>query len=133
MGSTTLLQVLMPRPSAQGALGQRQGSVAAPPIPLASYFTIEYFLVVDLQVLICVFAFLSPAAEMPRTSASGDDAAVEQTVPSTTVDPSSGIGATHSASSSDVNKTVDAGKLAVIAKPARKFGIKGFALIRAPA
>ena len=69
---------------------------------------------------------------MPRTSASGDDAAVEQTVPSTTVDPSSGIGATHSASSSDVNKTVDAGKLAVIAKPARKFGIKGFTLIRAP-
>ena len=70
---------------------------------------------------------------MPRTSPSGDDTVVGQTVPSTTVDPSSGIGATHSASSSDVNKTVDAGKLAVIAKPARKFGIKGFALIRAPA
>ena len=68
---------------------------------------------------------------MPRTLASGDDAAVEQTVPSTTVDPSSGIGATHSASRSDVNKTVDAGKLAMIAEPARKFGIKGFALIRA--
>ena len=45
---------------------------------------------------------------------SGDDTAVGQTVPSTTVDPSSGIGATHSASSSDVNKTVDAGKLAMI-------------------
>ena len=70
---------------------------------------------------------------MSRTSASGDDVAVEQTVPSTTVDPSSGIGATHSVSSSNVNKTVDAGKLAVIAKPARKFGIKEFALIRAPA
>ena len=68
---------------------------------------------------------------MPRTSAYGDDAAVEQTVPSTTVDPSSGIGATHSVSSSDIDKTVDAGKLVVIAKPARKFGIKGFALIRA--
>ena len=68
---------------------------------------------------------------MPRTSASGDDVVVEQTVPSTTVDSSSGIGATHSASSSNINKTVDAGKLAVIAKPARKFGIKGFALIRA--
>ena len=66
---------------------------------------------------------------MPRTSASGDDDAVEQTVPSTMVDPSSGIGATHSASRSDVNKTVDAGKLAVITKPARKFGVKGFALI----
>ena len=69
---------------------------------------------------------------MPRTSASGDDAVVGQTVPSTTVDPSSRIGATHSASSSDVNKTDDAGKLAMITKPARKFGIKGFALIRAP-
>ena len=56
---------------------------------------------------------------------------MEQTVPSTPVDPSSRIGATHSTSSSDVNKTVDAGKLAVIAKPAHKFGIKGFALIRA--
>ena len=69
---------------------------------------------------------------MPRTSASGDAAAVEQTIPSTTVDPSSGIGATHSASSSDVNITGDAGKLAMIAKPARRFGVKGFALIRAP-
>jgi len=86
-----------------------------------------------LQVLIRVFDFPSPAAKMPQTSASGDDAAVEQTVPSTTVDPSSGIGATHSASSFDINKTVDAGKLAMIAKPARKFGIKEFALIRAPA
>ena len=90
---------------------------------VASYFAIEYFLVVDLQVLICVFAFPSPAAKMPWTSASGDDAAVEQTVPSTTVDPSS----------ADVNKTIDAGKMAVIAKPARKFGIKGITLIRAPA
>ena len=70
---------------------------------------------------------------MPRTSASGDDTAVGQTVPSTTVDPSSRIGSTHSASSSDVNKTVDAGKLAMITKPARRFGIKEFALIRAPA
>ena len=63
----------------------------------------------------------------------GDDTAVGQTVPSTTMDPSSGIGATPSASSSDVDKTVDAGKLAVITKPAHKFGIKEFALIRAPA
>ena len=70
---------------------------------------------------------------MPRTSASGDDAVVGQTVPSTTVDPSSGIGATPSASSFDADKTVDAGKLAMIAKPARRFGIKEFALIRAPA
>ena len=99
---------------------------------MASYFAIEYFLVVDLQVLICVFAFSSPAAKMPRTSPSGDDTAVGQTVSYTTVDPSSGIGATLSASSSDINRIVDAGKLAMIAKPARKFGIKGFALIRAP-
>ena len=70
---------------------------------------------------------------MPRTSPSGDDTAVGQTVPSTIVDPSNGIRATHSASSFDINKTVDADKLAMIAKPARKFGIKGFALIRAPA
>ena len=70
---------------------------------------------------------------MPRASVSGDDTAVGQTVPSTTVDPSSGIRATHSASSSDINKTVDAGKLVVITKPAHKFGIKEFALIRAPA
>ena len=70
---------------------------------------------------------------MPRTSSSGDDTAVGQTIPSTTLDPSSWIGATPSASSSDVDKTIDAGKLAVIAKLARKFGIKEFALIRAPA
>ena len=79
-----------------------------------------------------MFSFPSLAAKMPRTSPSGDDTAVGQTVPSTTVDPSSGIGATHSASSSNVNKTVDAGKLAMITKPARRFGIKEFALIRAP-
>ena len=61
---------------------------------------------------------------MPRIVSSGDDIVVGQTVPSATVDPSSGIGATHSSSSSDINKTVDAGKLAMIAKPARRFGIK---------
>ena len=60
---------------------------------------------------------------MPRIVSSGDDTVVGQAVPSTIVDPSSGIGATPSVSSSDVNKTVDAGKLAVITKPARKFGI----------
>ena len=69
---------------------------------------------------------------MPRIVSSRDDIVVGQTVPSTTVDPSSVIGATPSESSPDVDKTVDAGKLAVITKPSRKFGIKGFALIRAP-
>ena len=70
---------------------------------------------------------------MPRIVSSRDDIVVGQTVPSTTVDPSSGIGATPSASSSDVDKTIDAGKLDVITKPACKFGIKGFTLIRAHA
>ena len=76
--------------------------------------------------------FQSPVAKIPRMLSSGDDTAVGQTVPSTIVDPSSGIGATHSASSFDINKNVDVGKLVVITKPARKFGIKEFALIRAP-
>ena len=70
---------------------------------------------------------------MPWIVLSGDDIVVGQTVPSAIVDPSSGIGATPSVSSSDADKTVDAGKLAMITKPARKFGIKEFALIRAPA
>ena len=69
---------------------------------------------------------------MPRIVSSGDDIVVGQTVPSTTVDPSSGIGATPSTSNSEVDKTIDAGKLAMIKKPARKFGIKGLTLIRAP-
>ena len=69
---------------------------------------------------------------MPRISASGDDTVVEQTVPSTIVDPSSGTGATPSASSSDVNIAGDKGKQALVVKPARKFGIKGLALRRAP-
>ena len=69
---------------------------------------------------------------MPWISSSGDDIVVEQTVPSTTVDPSSGTGATLSASSSDVNKVIDAGKQAIVVKPASKFGVKGLALRRAP-
>ena len=69
---------------------------------------------------------------MPRISSSGDDTVVERTVPSTTVDPSSGTGATPSVSSSDVNKVIDAGKQAIIVKPAHKFGIKGLALRCSP-
>ena len=60
---------------------------------------------------------------MPRIVSSGDDIVVGQTVPSTTVDRSSGIGATPSANSSDVDKTIDVGKLAVITKPARINGL----------
>jgi len=69
---------------------------------------------------------------MPRTSASGDDAVVGQTVPSTTVDSSKGTGTTHPASSSNVDKAGDAGKQAVIVKPSSKFGVKVLALKRAP-
>ena len=69
---------------------------------------------------------------MPLIVSSGDDIVVGQTIPSTTVDPSSGIGATPSTSYFEVDKIIDAGKLAVITKPARKFGIKGFTLIRGP-
>jgi len=85
-----------------------------------------------LQVLICVFAFSSPAAKIPRTSASGDDNVVGQTVPSTAVDSSKGTGTALSESSSDVNKAIDTGKQAIVVKPARKFGIKDIALKRAP-
>ena len=69
---------------------------------------------------------------MPRTSASGDDAVVGQTVPSITMDSSKGSGTTHPASSSSVDKASDAGKQAVIVKPARKFGVKALALKIAP-
>ena len=69
---------------------------------------------------------------MPRISSSGDDTAVGQTVPSTTVDPSSGTGTTLSVSSSNVNVTGDVGKRAMVVKPACKFGIMGLTLIRAP-
>ena len=69
---------------------------------------------------------------MPWISASGDDTVVGQSVPSTIVDPSSGTGASSLVSSSDVNKIINAGKRAIVVKPARKFGIKGLALRRAP-
>ena len=69
---------------------------------------------------------------MPWTSASGDDAVVRQTVPSTTVDSSKGTRTALSVSSSDVNKAIDTGKQAIVVKPARKFGIKYLALKRAP-
>ena len=69
---------------------------------------------------------------MPRTSASGDDTVVGQSVPSTIVDPSKGTGTTFSASSSDVNKAVDAGKQAIITRPTRKLGAKKLSIKRAP-
>ena len=69
---------------------------------------------------------------MPQISSSGDDTVMGQTVPSPIVDLSSGTGATPSVSSSDVNRVIDAGKQAIVVKPARKFGVKGLALRRAP-
>ena len=47
---------------------------------------------------------------MPRTSASGDDVVVGQTVPSTIVDSLKGTGTTHPACSSNIDKAGDAGK-----------------------
>ena len=47
---------------------------------------------------------------MPRTSASGDDAVVGQTIPSTTVDSSKGTRTTLPASSSIVDKAGDVAK-----------------------
>ena len=76
--------------------------------------------------------FPSPAAKMPRTSASGDDTAVGQTIPSTIVDLLKGNGTTLPTSSSNVDKADDAGKQTLVVKSARKFGIKGLALRRAP-
>ena len=55
---------------------------------------------------------------MSRTSSCGDDAMVGQTVPSTTVDPSKGTRTTLPASSSNVDKAGDAGKQAIITRPA---------------
>ena len=69
---------------------------------------------------------------MPRTSSYRDDAVVGQSVPSTIVDSSKETGTTHPTSSSNVDKASDAGKQALIVKPARKFVIKGLALKRAP-
>ena len=57
---------------------------------------------------------------------------VGQAVPSTIADLSKGTGTTLPVSSSNVDKADDAGKQALVVKPARKFGIKGLALKRAP-
>ena len=69
---------------------------------------------------------------MPWTSASEDDAVVGQTIPSTTMDPSKGTRTTLPVSSSNVQNAGDAGKQAVILRPARKWGVKRLSLKRAP-
>ena len=61
---------------------------------------------------------------MPRNTASGDDAVVGQTVPSTTADPSKGTGTTRPASSSNVSDAGNTGGNAVIVKPPPKFGVR---------
>ena len=68
---------------------------------------------------------------MARTSPSGDDTVVGQSVPSTIVDPSKGTGTTLPASSSNVDNAGDTGSQAVIVRPTRKFGIKKLAVKRA--
>ena len=68
---------------------------------------------------------------MPRTTASGDDAVVGQTVHSITVDPSKGIGTTRPASSSNVHDAGDTGAKAVIVRPTRKFGMRKLSVMRA--
>ena len=126
----------IPKLGIHGVLDLWRGSVPAPPKLLA---TGKWLVVLQSSTYVCrftsldfCFAFLSPAAKMPWTSASGDDTMVGQSVPSTMVDPSKETETVHSASSSNVNITVDAGKRAMIVKPARKFDLKGIALKRAP-
>ena len=69
---------------------------------------------------------------MARTSPSGDDTVVGQTVPSTAVDPSKGTGTTLPASSSNVETAGNTGKQAVVVRSSRKLGAKKLAFKRAP-
>ena len=64
---------------------------------------------------------------MPRTTASGDDAMVGQTITSTTADPPKGTGTTRLASSSNTNAARIMGGKAVIVRPPPKFGVKKLA------
>ena len=61
---------------------------------------------------------------MSRTTTSGDDAVVRQTVPSTTADPSKGTGTTQPTSSSNASDAGNTGGKAVIVRPPPKFGVK---------
>ena len=78
-----------------------------------------------------VSAFSSPAAKIPRTRSSGDDAVVGKTIPSTIMDSSKGTGTTQPASSSNSSDTGNAGGGAVIIRPPPKFGVRKLALTRA--
>ena len=75
---------------------------------------------------------------MPRTAASGDDAAVGQSVPSTIADSSKGTGTTHArssapTSSSNADDVENAGGSALISRPPPKFGLRKLAIKRASA
>ena len=69
---------------------------------------------------------------MPRTIASGDVAAVGQTVPSTTANPSKGTVTTRPASSSNIGDAGSSGGKAMIVRPPPKFGARRLSLTRAP-
>ena len=84
------------------------------------------------------FLFLGPAAKMPRTTASRDDAAVGKNVPSTTADLPNGTGTTHAqrsapASSSNVDDAGSSRGGAMISRPSPKFSIRKLAVKRASA
>ena len=68
---------------------------------------------------------------MPRTTASGDDVVVGQTIPSTIVDPSKGTGTTRPAITFNVHDPGNMGGKAVIVRPPPKFGVRKLALTRA--
>ena len=82
-------------------------------------------------VLIWNLCFSSPAAKMPRTTASGDDVVVGQTVPSTIVDSSKGTETTRLASSFNTGDAGNTGSKAVIVRPPPKFSVRKLALTRA--
>ena len=99
---------------------------------MTSLLEIEYFAkLVDLPIMIWDLCFSSPMAKMPRTTASGDDAVVGQTVPSTIADLSKGAGTTWAASSSNTSDAINMGGRAIIARPPPKLGIRKLALTRA--
>ena len=67
---------------------------------------------------------------MPRTTTSGDDAVVGQTVPSTTADLSKGTRTTRPASSSNVGDARNTGGGAVSIRPPPMFGVRKLSLTR---
>ena len=79
-----------------------------------------------------IFDFLSPATKLPWTASSGDNAMLDQSVPSTIVDPSKGTVTTQPASSSSIGDAGSSGGKAMIVRPPHKFGARKLVLTRAP-